>query len=253
MILEIDMGNSRIKWRLRSQSARLAGGVLEGSYLALGDLPALDEPLEQVWVASVLAPELNQKFSSWCEKHLGVRPRFARSQRFCAGLINGYQDFERLGVDRWLAMVAAFSVRGGPALVVQAGSAITVDLIAASGQHLGGYIGPGLGMMRRSLGSETDGVDPGAAPWGSLSLDPGTDTQGAVQAALGAMALGIIERGLGVLEEQESSFAEPMIYLAGGDGPLLYEHLPRAFLASELVLDGLAPVLSSLGTSGKEI
>ncbi len=252
MILEIDMGNSRIKWRLRSQSARLAGGVLEGSFETLTEHLILEQPLEQVWVASVLNPEINQRFTLWCELFLGVRPQFAQSQRCCAGLINGYQDFERLGVDRWLAMVAAFSVRGGPALVVQAGSAITVDLITASGQHLGGYIGPGLGMMRRSLSTETDRVDPGVDPWRSLSLDPGTDTQRAVQAALGAMALGVIERGWDVLKEH-ASFAEPMIYLAGGDGPLLHEHLPRAFLAPELVLDGLAPVLSSPGISGKEI
>lgn len=256
MILEIDMGNSRIKWRLRSQSARLAGGVLDGGYEALQELLPSGQPLEHIWVASVLDPEINQKFSRWCAKHLGLGPKFAQPQRRCAGVINGYRDFERLGVDRWLAMVAAFSACSGPALVIQAGSAITVDLIAGSGQHLGGYIGPGLEMMRRSLGSETDRVDVGIGRWQSLSLFPGVDTEAAVQAALGAMALGVADRGLCELIAYERSIgkhSEPVVYLAGGDGALLAEELPSALLVPELVLDGLISVLGSPGISGQEL
>ncbi len=255
MILEVDMGNSRIKWRLRSQSARLAGGVLDGSYEPLKGVLPSRQPLEHIWVASVLDSEINQKFSRWCSEHLEVQPNFAQPQCRCAGVISGYRDFELLGVDRWLAMVAAFSASSGPVLVIQAGSALTVDLIASNGQHLGGYIGPGLEMMRRSLGSETDRVDPGVNRWQSLALAAGADTEAAVQAALGAMVLGVIERGLNELKKHESGFgqlSEPSVYLAGGDGPLLAEHLPRALLAPELVLDGLAAVLGSSRASGRD-
>lgn len=257
MILEIDMGNSRIKWRLRSQSARLAGGVLDGGYESLvAELLPSGPALEYIWVASVLDPEINQKFSRWCVTHLGLAPEFAQPQRRCAGVINGYRDFGSLGVDRWLAMVAAFSAGSGPVLVVQAGSAITVDLISGSGQHLGGYIGPGLGMMRRSLGSETDRVNTGVGRWQSLSLAPGDTTEAAVQAALGAMALGVVDRGLCELNAHERSYggyAEPVVCLAGGDGAVLAKLLPRANLVPELVLDGLVAVLGSPGTSGQEL
>lgn len=255
MILEIDMGNSRIKWRLRSQSARLAGGVLNGGYEPLAELLPAGQPLEHVWVASVLGSEINQNFSRWCAKRLGVRPEFAQPQRCCAGVVNGYRDFRLLGVDRWLAMVAAFSSINGPVLVVQAGSAITVDLIAGSGQHLGGYIGPGLQMMRRSLRTGTDRVDPGSAPWQRLSLHPGDNTETAVQAALGAMALGVAGRGLSELkmyEQSRGTYSEPVVYLAGGDGALLAEQLPLSVLVPELVLDGLAAVLGSPRVSGQK-
>ena len=74
----------------------------------------------------------------WAEPHRG-------------GLVNAYTETDRMGADRWHAMYAAWQADAGGFAVVDAGSAITIDYVADSGKHLGGYILPGKQMMLRSL------------------------------------------------------------------------------------------------------
>ncbi|MDQ2078205.1 type III pantothenate kinase [Marinimicrobium sp. ABcell2] len=237
MILEIDMGNSRIKWRCRGESGSLAHGILtEGYQGLLAELAG--RSLTNVWVASVLDEGHNQTFARWCQTHFHVTPEFAQTQVQCAGVTNSYAEPRLMGVDRWLAMLAAFNHAGGPCVVVQAGSAITADLLSPTGKHLGGYIGPGLTMMRRALEENTRRVRPQPSAWAHLSTDPGTDTDGAVKGALTAMALGLVARAQSELNLASGS--EPALILTGGDGPALAECLEGARLVPELVLDGLA-------------
>src|SRR3546814_17254315 len=70
-------------------------------------------------------------------------PNFARSSAGWHGLRNAYREPERLGVDRWLAMIAAWHTHRGAACIANAGTALTVDVIDAQGQHLGGIIAAG--------------------------------------------------------------------------------------------------------------
>lgn len=242
MILEIDLGNSRIKWRLRDDSGRLAGGTAGHDELpqVADELAALGGAPDEVWVASVLAEGRDADLSAWCERLWRRQPRFARTQARCAGVTNGYRDPSQLGVDRWLALVAARQACAGPVVVVQAGTAITVDLLGADGVHLGGYIGPGWQLMRRALNSDTARVRAAVEPPERLMLEPGRDTVQAVEAAIASMALGLVRQGR---ERLPAGPAQTLV--AGGDGPLLLEHLPGARLVPELVLDGLAPVISA--------
>lgn len=240
MILEIDMGNSRIKWRCRNESGSLARGVVSDGYQPLA-AEWVGLPIHRVWVASVLDEAHNEAFRQWCRTHLQVDAQFARSQARCAGVTNSYADPGLMGVDRWLAMLAAFAHSGGPCVVVQAGSALTADLLSASGEHLGGYIGPGLTMMQRALTNGTARVSPGVGVWDQLSVAPGTDTDGAVKGALAAMALGLVATAQA---ELGSAGLEPSLLVTGGDGPALAPHLPNVRLMPELVLDGLALALS---------
>lgn len=239
MILEIDMGNSRIKWRCRNESGSLARGVVSGGYQQLAAEWA-GLPIRSVWVASVLGEAHNEAFRQWCRSHFQVEAQFARSQARCAGVTNSYANPGRLGVDRWLAMLAAFADIGGPCVVVQAGSALTVDLLNDSGEHLGGYIGPGLSMMRRALTNETALVHPDLCVLERLSAAPGTDTDGAVKGALAAMALGLVATA----QAQLGAGPQSGLLITGGDGPSLAASLPNARLMPELVLDGLALALS---------
>lgn len=241
MILEIDLGNSRIKWRLRDDSGRLAGGAADHDELpqVADELAALGVVPEEIWVASVLAEDLDADLSAWCERLWRRLPRFAQTQARCAGVTNGYRDPSQLGVDRWLALVAARQVCAGPVVVVQAGTAITVDLLGADGVHLGGYIGPGWQLMRRALTSDTARVRAAVEPPERLVLEPGRDTIQAVEAAIASMALGLVRQG----RERLPAGAQTLV--AGGDGALLLEHLPGARLVPELVLDGLGPAISA--------
>ena len=94
---------------------------------------------------------------------------------------------ESLGVDRWLALLAAHRhAPTEPLMVLDCGSAITLDLLVVGGRHLGGYIVPGLALMRSSLLSETAGVAVEALS--SVTSCPGRDTSTAVGHGLPLMA-----------------------------------------------------------------
>ena len=239
MILEIDLGNTRIKWRLRTESGRLAGGTLaEESLENLARYFARQawQPC-QIWVASVRPRSANASLMNQCRELWQVTPGFAQTQVRTGDLVNAYRDHRQMGVDRWLALLAVQRVYGGPVLVVQAGTAITVDLLAPDGRHLGGYIGPGWQLMRQALAEQTAQVQlPAQAPsWGT---EPGRSTEEAVKAALAAMVEGLVGRGRSMLSQEAG---EPRIVVGGGDGENLAAKLNDATYWPELVLDGLAP------------
>src|SRR5690606_23962856 len=156
MILEADLGNSRIKWRLRDAEQLLASSVTEdlASFLLQSTKQVLPQnlPLARFCCVSVRSQSANEELAGECEARRGVSPGFARAEALLAGVVNGYESPLDLGADRWLAVVAAYSRLAKSCVVVDAGSAITVDLVSDQGRHLGGYIAPGLQLMRRSLG-----------------------------------------------------------------------------------------------------
>ena len=89
----------------------------------------------------------------------GLRTEFIRSTRAAAGVRNGYRDTWRLGADRWVGVIAAHALaRGRPALVVNIGTALTVDAVTGNGRHLGGAIVPGPNTMIESLLAGTHGI-----------------------------------------------------------------------------------------------
>lgn len=75
-----------------------------------------------------------------------------------AGVRNGYADYQRLGMDRWLAIIGAYQLARGACLVLDLGTAITADYVNAAGEHLGGYICPGLPLMRGLLRTHTQRI-----------------------------------------------------------------------------------------------
>jgi len=225
--LDIDMGNTRTKWRCAGEVGALPSPTL----------PALATGPARVRVATVLRNE-----TALAEKvytRFGVRPEFARVQRRLDALVCGYREPARLGVDRWLAILAAWHSVRSALVVVCAGTACTVDVVAADGRHQGGYIAPGLGLMREALRQRTAGVRPRA---GSQldTIAPGVDTRSAVCSGTKAMLVGYVEFAIA---EFRRRFAAT-VFVTGGDAqPLLdglsgpVRHVPT------LVLDGLAIAL----------
>lgn len=249
MILEADLGNSRIKWRLREAETLLAKGVAEGlnSFLAeaSAQVRSQERPLRRFFCVSVRSSQTNDELREKSCEHWGLNPEFAQSQAFCAGVENGYQSPESLGADRWMAVVAAFSRLNRACVVVDAGSALTVDLISYRGRHLGGYIGPGLNMMRRSLNT-TAGIHL-AGETGGWDCAPGRATQTAVASAIGAMISGLIDEATRQLEVSEG--LAPELVLTGGDASWLKTRYPAAHHWPDLVLDGLALAMADYRTN----
>ena len=162
-----------------------------------------------------------------------ARIDIARTQATCAGVRIAYAEPARLGVDRFLALLAAHA-RGGPALVVGVGTALTLDLIDAGGQHLGGRIAPSPALMREALHARTP-VLPLA---GGARLAFAADTADALASGCEGAALALVADGVAAARERLGS--APTVLLHGGGAPALQAALPDAIAVPSLVLQGLA-------------
>ena len=239
MILELDIGNSRIKWRtLSAQGQPVARGHgsrrdLPGGEVSWDDLlPA--RGIRRMRVANVAGPEVAVHLGRWARDALGIVPEYARATACIAGVASGYREPEKLGVDRWLALLAGWHELGRACAVVDAGTAVTIDVLDDSGAHQGGYIVPGLTLMLNALLSGTSGVRLDAGP--VVSLAAGNCTSDAVLRGCTAMTVALIER--------VRSGSELPLVLTGGDAGLLAPWLTApSLLRPELVLDGLALAL----------
>lgn len=245
MILEIDMGNTRLKWRVREGQVDLAQGFIgvESSFDLLKDeLQSYRDLITAVWVASVVGDLLEQSLISWSITYLNLEPEFARSTIRCGVVRNGYNEPHKLGVDRWLGVVAAYQHVSKACVVVSCGTAITIDLVADDGEHLGGYIAPGVNLMLDSLTSRTRQIKVGReVP--VLNLSPAIATADAIYSACAAMLVGLVNNGIQQLYSCSSLQNDIELIFTGGDAIRLLPFYPQARLIPGLVLDGLAYVL----------
>lgn len=236
-MLWLDVGNTRLKWQLDLGKRTLAGAAVHGGGEALADAPIWRElsPGTPVWVACVASPILREGIVRECQQAGCPDVHWAASVAALGGLRNSYTEPARLGVDRWLAMLAAWQQQAGPAIIIDAGSAITVDWLDANGQHRGGHIVPGLSLLEQALRRGTAGVR--AAALRADGVGPGTSTDAAVHQGVLAMAAGYLRF---VLNEAWPESESARLLLCGGDGPLLEPFLPRAAeWRADLVLEGL--------------
>ena len=233
MTLLVDLGNTRLKL-----AQRVGSGLSEIRAVAHHGDPArafaaLDTPPGMpVRIASVFEQAANERFA---EQIRAQHPQihFVRSEASRNGLRNVYAEPQRLGVDRWLAMLALWTELRGACCIVSAGTALTVDLVDSSGQHLGGYIAPGLVTQQQAvLGATRFEHRDTRAPYRN---EPGNDTESCVREAALAAALGLIEHS--------TRDFDGLRVLVGGDADILRPHLNADWQTRpDLVLRGLAAV-----------
>lgn len=243
MILEMDCGNTLIKWRLLSAlrdvqpysgCAKSDAELLE----QLGNLP--DITLRCCRLVSVRSDEETQRTVEALRARYSLKVFQVSPAASCCGVSNGYQDYRQLGLDRWLAIVAAYNLSGHACLVIDLGTAITVDLVSATGQHLGGYICPGLALMRAQLHSHTRRIryEGDQAILAASSLAPGRSTAEAVERGCLQMLRGFV---LGQCAQAAEWFGEGFeVFLTGGDAAVVADAWPGARLVADLVFTGLA-------------
>lgn len=243
MILELDCGNSFIKWRvLESDKANASAEGVVGSDLALIEsllaLPGL--LLTRCRLVSVRALEETGRLVDALYEAFGIAVSCAAPAREMGGVRNGYEDFERLGLDRWLAMLGGFKMASGACLVLDFGTAATADFIAADGEHLGGFICPGMPLMRNQLRTHTRKIryDDAAAERAVEFLSPGRTTVEAVERGCTLMLRGFV---LTQLEMARNYWGGNFtVFLTGGDADLIADAVPQARLVPDLVFVGLA-------------
>lgn len=234
--LQLDVGNSSAKWRLLVDGEISARGVYRADDSAsrqalLGCAPAL----AAVWVSSVAREAVEADLATMLEDRWDCTVWFARSEFETLGLRNSYDEPQRMGVDRWLAMLAARDRHPDTRLcVVDAGSALTIDLVGADSCHQGGYIIPGPGLMERALLLDTDRVR--FAEPADYKLAPGTSTAQAVRHGIGLAQAGAVTLAL----QEAAPSGAPLPVFTGGGGEWLAATLGGiGEYVPDLVLDGL--------------
>jgi len=162
-----------------------------------------------------------------------ARIDIARTQASCAGVRIAYADPAKLGVDRFLALLAARE-RGGATLVAGIGTAVTIDLIDADGKHHGGRIAPSPSLMREALHARAS-VLPRE---GGVRVDFASDTVDALASGCEGAAIALLAESLAVARGRLDIAASLLLH--GGGAPALHAALPDSILAPTLVLEGLA-------------
>ena len=231
MNLLLDVGNSRMKWAVGNGETLSGFGHADHRGDAAGAFYSLDWPqVSSVWVASVMTADDNGKLAERIHARFKIAPQFARTEKTKHGLTAAYAEPQRLGVDRWLAMLALWSETKAAFVVVSAGTALTVDAVRENGQHLGGVIAPGLlTMQKATLGHTRFETRDLSIPYTS---GLGTDTEGCVRQGALHAATGLIER----LAAKHNGVR----FICGGDAETLRPHLAGEWrIRPHLVLDGL--------------
>ncbi len=237
MSLLVDIGNSRLKWVF------LTDTDFSNSHALIHTESDFDSQLAMQWEALTYTPT---KIVIGNVAHRVIYNRIAvlaktlwpeikliqvKSTANAFNVTSAYTQPEKLGVDRWLALIAVHQYYRSAACIVDCGSAITVDIINQQGVHQGGLITPGINMMKQSLFDNTENL-PLVQEDFPLALANKTDA--AIYSGILFLIIGMINE---VLAQQESRMK---LILTGGDAECIAKHLDHEFLIDkDLVLKGL--------------
>jgi len=242
-VVLVDVGNTRIKWsvlradRLGRQKAiehaGLTGRELERQLFAT-------RGITRVIAASVAGTRLNRLLGAACRRRTGLACEFVASARNAAGLTTRYKEPWRLGVDRFMAVIAAYHLaRARGACVVDLGTAMTIDLVDPLGVHLGGAIIPGPELMMRSVLKNTVGIARRARGSPATRGLYAQDTRAAIGQGARYAAAAIIDRA--VAEAQRALQRMPLVILTGGAAVQIEPLLQCSYVSvPDLVLRGVA-------------
>lgn len=243
MILELDCGNSFIKWRVTGKGgvAIIAGGVVDSDDALLERLQQIpDLALRACRLVSVRSAEETLALTDALAKAFAVQAVCAEPALELAGVTNGYHDYDRLGLDRWLAFVGAYHLAQRACLVIDLGTAVTSDFVGPDGHHLGGFICPGMPLMRNQLRTHTRRIryDVAAAERALSDFIPGRATSEAVERGCSLMLRGFAATQHQMAHEYWND--DFCTFVTGGDASLVIDVLPSARVVPDLVFVGLA-------------
>jgi len=273
--LLLDAGNTRLKWRLLrgARAGRVRAepwGEGEAVRVALKAMRSAARAGGRDGVVRILACSVagaaRERAIARAARAAGLpEPQFIRSSRRAAGVRNGYLEPWRLGADRWVALIGARLQHPGRALcIVDAGTALTIDLLDRAGAHRGGLLVPGPELMVRSLLESTSGISRRAGPRFSLSRAAlaragrsavfGRSTRGGLASGALLAAAALVDRACA--EARTTLGTPPLLLLSGGAASGIAPRLrTRVRLSDELVLAGLAALAgaasSALPAAGK--
>jgi len=243
--LVIDVGNSRLKWALHARRSWVASGVVPNAdigTLALRDWQNLPRPVRAVGVnvaGEAARVRVEGQLARW---RLPVEWLVAAPE--AAGVRNRYDRPELLGADRWASLVAArrrvLAAGPAPCVVVNAGTAVTVDALDEDGTFRGGFILPGIRLMLRALAENTAALKVPPGHYDDFPTNtPDALFSGAMQAVCGAIELMRLRLTQGA--------RQATVYLAGGAAPEIAPLLAAPVeVVDNLVLEGVLVLAEAL-------
>ena len=245
MLLLIDSGNTRTKWALLNNAGEMqATEFCINTELIKSTLPQAAKKASKVYIASVAGESVAQQITQLVSP---LFPHFVVAKPQACHVINQYEQADKLGADRWAALIAAWHINQQATLVVNAGTAITIDSLVKSTEEnnavfLGGTIMPGLRLMQTALTQNTALLNVGEGNYNGFPVNTRDAIQtGCLNAAIGAIAI--------LLQQlQNRSDLPPKIIISGGDALVILNALTthlkiaekQVMMAENLVLQGLA-------------
>jgi type III pantothenate kinase len=236
MKLLVDAGNTRIKWALVEQDEWLHNGVLPVEQAS--DLPKQfvgEFGISQIWVSNVAGEEVAQHIRNINANQIN----FIVAREMQCGVRNGYSNAGQLGSDRWAALIAAWHLVRAKCMVVNCGTAITIDTLSGQGKFLGGLIVPGVELRQRSQVGATN----------QLRLEQGKNAAYPLNSA-DAMFSGAIQACCGAIERQYLQLGDDSapVLLSGGASGYLEKILNLPLnIVDNLVLQGLLLISQETG------
>lgn len=237
MNILIDIGNTRIKWGVDEN-----GTIKSGNFI---DYKQTDfrQQIKQQWLQLKSPDKL--AISSVSAKHISlqlieiaktiwpdIKVVMAKSSANAYSVTNAYKNTEKLGVDRWLGLIALLHYYPESSCIVDCGTAITIDFLGDNGLHLGGLISPGLQLMKQSLYQGTE----------NLSLNGQNFSEGLGNTTGSAIFTGTLYAAAGLIEKAINNYsAFKTLVMTGGDAELLSKHIKfESIIEPHFVLKGLS-------------
>ena len=241
MILAVDSGNTNVKWGIFDGHKWLVLKINPHfDYIALADSWKSLPSISLIIISNVAGTSARKSLTDLLPLS-SSKPLWIEATRTQCGLINNYYNSESLGSDRWASMIAIWNQYHEPSLIVTVGTAMTVDMISASGDFVGGIITPGVSILNNALADKTSLPSAETGIYDSFSLS--TEN---------ALFTGVIDSLVGVIEKVYCSMLNKYHYkkihcvLSGGDSKVLLPYLdPRFTLIDNLVLKGLLVIAQS--------
>jgi type III pantothenate kinase len=234
-VLAVDIGNTRIKWG----HADAGGGWLRQGWVPTATPAALAAewsslpPPQRIVLSNVAGDGVRDQVAALLPA-VGAPPLWLAAAAAQCGVRSSYAQPERLGPDRWAALIAARRIAGGACVVVNAGTTMTVDALDGDGLFLGGCIVAGATLMRQALARDTANL---ALREGAFAFFPDNTGDAIFSGAVNALA-GAVRQCVSYLEQ--AGAMQPVVVLSGGDASLIEPRLGGTVLrVDNLVLEGL--------------
>ena len=206
------------------------------------------QSVEKITIVSVSSDKITQDIIKKLENHFHCTVMQINTEHTSFGVKCGYADFKLLGADRWVAIIAAYHSNNAASfkdiiMVIDCGTVITVDVVDAHGQHLGGWMMPGATIMKNALFDKTNRIKQGVNPIDNKNLESnvifGHSTQECIELGVKYSEVGFIEQCFKQTQIQLKTI--PRCILTGGGAAdivsllsMKVEHTPN------LIFEGLA-------------